>query len=65
MPRRMPVLMAVCLLVGCGQREYSGYSYKPYVVRGVRYTPMSPGQAPGYVEEGIASHYKEGWFFLQ
>jgi rare lipoprotein A len=64
MPRRMPVLMAVCLLVGCGQREYSGYSYKPYVVRGVRYTPMSPGQAPGYVEEGIASHYKEGWFFL-
>jgi rare lipoprotein A len=30
----------------------------------MRYTPMSPGQAPGYTEEGIASHYREGWLFF-
>jgi rare lipoprotein A len=64
MPRRIALLAISCILAGCSQQEYSGYQYRPYVVRGVRYTPMSPGQAPGYVEEGIASHYKEGWLFL-
>ena len=57
-------LLLPCILVGCGQGDYSGYRYRPYVVRGVRYTPMSPGQAPGYVEEGVASHYREGWLFF-
>ena len=64
MSRWMLSLMASCMLAGCGQHEYSGYSYRSYVVRGVRYTPMSPGQAPGYAEEGIASHYREGWLFF-
>ena len=57
-------LLLPCILVGCGQGDYSGYRYRPYVVHGVRYTPMSPGQAPGYVEEGVASHYMEGWLFF-
>ena len=57
-------LLLPCILVGCGQGDYSGYRYRPYVVHGVRYTPMSPGQAPGYVEEGVASHYREGWLFF-
>ena len=64
MPRRILLLVVGCMLASCSQQEYSGYQYRPYVVRGIRYTPMSPGQAPGYVEEGIASHYKEGWLFL-
>jgi rare lipoprotein A len=64
MPRRIIRLAVCCILASCSQQEYSGYQYRPYVVRGVRYTPMSPGQAPGYVEEGIASHYQEGWLFL-
>jgi rare lipoprotein A len=64
MPCRIALLIITTILASCSQQEYSGYQYRPYVVRGVRYTPMSPGQAPGYVEEGIASHYKEGWLFL-
>ncbi len=64
MPLRIVALMVSCILASCSQPEYSGYNYRPYVVRGIRYAPMSPGQAPGYVEEGIASHYKEGWLFL-
>ena len=64
MPRRVVLFIISCILASCSQQEYSGYQYRPYVVRGVRYTPMSPGRAPGYVEEGIASHYKEGWLFL-
>ena len=64
MSRWMLSLMATCMLAGCGQHEYSGYSYRSYEVRGVRYTPMSPGQAPGYAEEGVASHYREGCSFF-
>jgi rare lipoprotein A len=64
MPRWIFSLLLPCILVGCGQGDYSGYRYRPYVVRGVRYTPMSPGQAPGYVEMGVASHYREGWLFF-
>jgi rare lipoprotein A len=60
----MLAFMASCVLAGCGRNEYSGYNYRSYVVHGVRYTPISPGQAPGYVEEGIASHYREGWLFF-
>ncbi|MFZ0712358.1 MAG: septal ring lytic transglycosylase RlpA family protein [Terrimicrobiaceae bacterium] len=64
MPRWILVSLMPCLLAGCGQVDYQGYNYRPYTVHGVRYTPMSPGQAPGYVEEGIASHYTEGWLFF-
>jgi rare lipoprotein A len=64
MSRWTVALIASCILAGCGQGDYSGYSYRSYVVRGVRYTPMPPGQAPGYVEEGVASHYREGWLFF-
>jgi rare lipoprotein A len=64
MPRWIVGLLMPCVLVGCGQGDYSGYSYRSYTVRGMRYTPMSPGQAPGYVEEGVASHYREGWLFF-
>jgi rare lipoprotein A len=53
-----------CLLAGCGGGDYSGYNYRPYTMRGQRYAPMSPGQAPGYIEEGVASHYREGWMFF-
>jgi rare lipoprotein A len=64
MPRWILGLLASCIFAGCGQQDYPGYSYKSYVVCGVRYTPLSPAQAPGYVEEGIASHYREGWLFF-
>lgn len=61
---RILAFFVLCFLAGCGGGEYSGYKYRPYMVRGQRYTPMSPGQAPGYVEEGVASHYREGWMFV-
>jgi len=46
------------LLTGCGS-SYEGYKHKPYTVRGVYYTPMSPREAIGYEEVGVASHYDE------
>lgn len=52
-----PVACAL-LLVACGN-TYEGYKFKPYTVRGVSYTPMTPREAVGYVEEGLASHYDE------
>jgi rare lipoprotein A len=64
MARWIFVLLMPCILVGCGQGDYSGYKYRSYTVRGVHYMPMSPGQAPGYVEEGVASHYREGGLFF-
>ena len=64
MARWIFVLLMPCILVGCGQGDYSGYKYRSYTMHGVRYTPMSPGQAPGYMEEGVASHYREGWMFF-
>jgi rare lipoprotein A len=64
MPRWIFVLPVAWLLVGCGQGDFRGYKYKPYTVHGRYYTPMSPGQAPGYVEVGIASHYKEGSYLF-
>ncbi|MGF1657300.1 MAG: septal ring lytic transglycosylase RlpA family protein [Verrucomicrobiales bacterium] len=32
--------------------------YSPYTIRGVRYTPLTPDKAPGFREQGIASHYR-------
>ena len=64
MPRWIFGLLLPCILSGCVQRDYPGYKYRPYTLGGIRYTPMSPGQAPGYVEIGVASHYKEGGLFL-
>jgi rare lipoprotein A len=52
------------LLAGCAGGDYSGYKYKPYTLRGQRYEPMLPNVAPGYVEEGTASHYREGWLIF-
>lgn len=58
------VVAGLFLLAGCGGRDYPGYKYKPYTLRGERYVPMHPMVAPGYVEEGVASHYREGWFLF-
>lgn len=52
------VILASFLLGGCAA-HYDGYKYKPYTVRGVRYHPLSPRQAVGQVETGVASHYSE------
>jgi rare lipoprotein A len=52
------------LLTGCGSASYNGYKYKPYTVRGQHYEPMSPRDAIGYTEEGIASHYREGFLIF-
>jgi rare lipoprotein A len=52
------------VLAGCGPGDFSGYKCKPYSVRGVRYEPMRPDLAPGYVEEGVMSHYREGWLIF-
>lgn len=65
MVRLWCVLIVVAVtLTGCGHGDYTGYKYRPYTVRGIHYTPMQPDEAPGYVEEGIASHYKESWLFF-
>lgn len=55
--------LATCF-TACSSGDFAGYKYRPYTVRGVRYYPLPPDQAPGYVEEGIASHYREGWFIF-
>lgn len=52
------------MLAGCESGGVSGYKYKPYTVRGQRYEPMPPGQAPGYMEDGVMSHYREGWLIF-
>lgn len=59
------LLLATLALAGCGGGgDYRGYKYRPYTVRGQYYVPMSPREAVGYTEEGIASHYREGWFIF-
>lgn len=58
------VLFALALLGGCGGGNYAGYKTRPYTVRGVRYCPMSPREALGYREVGIASHYREGFLIF-
>ena len=50
------------LMVGCASHSYPGYKAKPYTIRGVRYYPLSPQQAVGFREEGIASWYDERRF---
>jgi len=61
-----PLLLVASILVlsACSTPDYSGYKYKPYSIRGIRYEPIHPEHAGGFVEEGIASHYNEGnWLF--
>ncbi len=58
------LLFACGILSGCGGGSYGGYKYKPYTVRGIRYEPLSPRAAIGYTEEGIASHYSEGFLIF-
>jgi len=63
----LPALFIVSLvaLAGCaGGGNYHGYKYRPYTVRGHCYVPLSPREAIGYQEEGVASHYSEGWFIF-
>lgn len=64
MRRQLVLLLVVAALTACGPGEYSGYKYKPYTVRGEHYVPMDPRDGPGYVEEGVASHYWEGFLFF-
>ena len=66
--KRPPVALAaalslVLLLAGCGG-GYRGYKTAPYTLGGVRYHPMQPREAVGYVEEGVASHYKHGFLIF-
>lgn len=58
------IVMAV-LAAGCAAPSYEGYKFRPYSIRGVPYTPMSPQEALGFWEEGIASWFDESrlWIF--
>ena len=58
------LLCLSCLLVAACGSSYEGYKFKPYTVRGVAYTPMTPREAIGYVEVGIASHYDESFLVI-
>jgi rare lipoprotein A len=62
--RRLLVVSVASLLPGCGGGSYAGYKIGGYRVKGVRYQPLSPQEAIGYTEEGVASHYQEGWFLF-
>lgn len=62
--RRFCALGLAALLAACSSGDFEGYKARPYTVRGVRYYPLPPNEAPGYVEEGVASHYHEGWFLF-
>lgn len=57
--------MFVCLgLSACASPRYHGYKHSSYTIRGIKYYPMSPREAIGFTEVGIASHYQEGnWLF--
>lgn len=59
-----PLLCLCCLLLAACGNSYEGYKCKPYTVHGVPYVPMSPQEAVGYVEEGVASHYDESFLFF-
>ncbi|MCX7869821.1 MAG: septal ring lytic transglycosylase RlpA family protein [Terrimicrobiaceae bacterium] len=64
--RRILLACAVALAAsGCGTPSHSGYKFRPYMVRGVAYTPLSPAEALGFVEEGTASWFDESrlWIF--
>jgi len=60
----LTLCLAGLFLVGCGGHSYKGYKCQPYTVRGVEYVPLSPREAVGYVEEGMASHYDESCLFF-
>lgn len=51
-------------LGGCVGPSVKGYKTKPYTIRGIRYHPMSPRQALGHTDTGVASHYSEHWFLF-
>jgi rare lipoprotein A len=62
---RWIILLVALLLAGCGSTgHYRGYKTRSYTVHGVRYCPLSPREAIGYEEVGIASHYREGFFIF-
>jgi len=61
--RSVPAFFLVVLLGGCGP-SFEGYKYKPYTVRGDYYEPIHPQLAPGFVEEGTASHFDESFLFF-
>lgn len=61
---RVFFLLLCVALVGCSQGPYAGYKHRPYTVRGTTYYPLSPEESPGFVEEGVASHYSEGWLIF-
>jgi rare lipoprotein A len=58
------MMAAAMMLTACAPGDYHGYKYRAYTVHGIHYEPMLPDEAPGYVEEGVASHYKESWFIF-
>jgi len=60
---KIPLCLCCLLLAACGH-THEGYKFKPYTVRGVTYTPMTPREAVGYVEEGLASHYDESFLVI-
>ena len=55
-------LLIGLLLSSCGGGSYSGYKTAGYRVGGIWYQPLKPQEALGYTEEGMASHYQEGFF---
>lgn len=62
--RGLLLLLLSALLASCAAPSYSGYKHRPYTIRGIRYEPIHPHYAAGFVEEGLASHYREGnWLF--
>ncbi len=61
--RILALALTALLLTSCGS-TYRGYKYRPYTVHGVHYTPMSPREAIGYVEDGTASHYDESFLVI-
>ncbi len=61
---RTLTILSLLVLAGCSGGSYDGYKYRPYTVRGVSYVPLEPKAAPGCVEEGVASHYREGFLIF-
>ena len=59
----LTLVLTAFLLAGCGT-SFEGYKFKPYTVRGVTYTPMTPREAVGCVIEGLASHYNESFLVI-
>lgn len=61
MMTRWLVLLLILSAAACGP-VYRGYQTKPYTLRGVRYSPMTPEAALGFRERGLASWYNEHKF---